>query len=222
VSDKEYIKQLEQENAKLRKRIEELELPLVIQATNMVDGTPFIFREGSLVKAVRASISLPGIFRPVEIENRFLVDGGVRDTLPIRPLRAAGADLVLAVNTTQSPEFNVLDLEELQIISCKVEIAYLRFPLRFLDPTSGGEGKADTVDISANGLGFVTNKSIAAGTPLEMWLDIPDQHEPLYTRGEVVWSSSQPEVRQRRMGVHLEKAELMGLARVLWLKQRSA
>lgn len=95
-------------------RIEDLSLPLVIQATDLRDGSPHHFREGPLVPAVRASISLPGIFRPVEHEGRFLVDGGVRDTLPIAPLRAAGADLVLAVNTTQSPEFNVLDPDELR------------------------------------------------------------------------------------------------------------
>jgi NTE family protein len=95
-------------------RIEELDVPLLIQATDLVDGSPRYFTEGSLVQAVRASISLPGIFRPVERDGRFLVDGGVRDTLPTRPLRDMGADLVLAVNTTQSPEFNVLDLEELR------------------------------------------------------------------------------------------------------------
>ncbi len=93
------------------------------------------------------------------------------------------------------------------------------FPLRFLDPISGGEGKAETVDISANGVGFLTNRALSAGTPLEMWMDIPDQREPLYTRGEVVWSSSSPEVKERRIGVHLEKAELMGLARVLWMRR---
>jgi len=97
-----------------------------------------------------------------------------------------------------------------------------RFPLRFLDPSSGGEGKAETVDVSANGLGIMTSRAVSAGTALEMWLDIPDQHEPLYTRGEVVWSSSSSEARQRRIGVRLEKAELMGLARVLWLRQRNA
>ena len=97
-----------------------------------------------------------------------------------------------------------------------------RLPVRFLDPSSGREGKADTIDISANGLGLVTNESLSVMTPLEMWLDIPDQHEPLYTRGEVVWSESLSSAGDNRVGVRLEKAELMGLARVLWLKGRSA
>jgi hypothetical protein len=96
-----------------------------------------------------------------------------------------------------------------------------RFPLRFLDPVSGREGDAQTVDISANGLGLVTHESLDLHTPLEMWMRIPDQHEPLYTRGEIVWSSPLGDPRQKRLGVRLEKAELMGLARVLWLKKKN-
>lgn len=95
-----------------------------------------------------------------------------------------------------------------------------RLPVKFLNPVSGMEGRADTVDISANGLGMVTNESLSARTPLEMWLDIPDQHEPLYTRGEVVWSTVLSETEKQRVGVRLEKAELMGLARVLWTDRR--
>ncbi len=97
-----------------------------------------------------------------------------------------------------------------------------RLPVRFLDPTSGREGNADTVDISANGLGLVTQENLPVRTPLEMWLDIPDHHEPLYTRGEVVWSCALADTDQRRVGVRLEKAELMGLARILWIKERRA
>jgi len=96
-----------------------------------------------------------------------------------------------------------------------------KMPLRFLNPINGREGMADTVDISANGLGLVTNGSLSAMTPLEMWLDIPDHREPLYTRGEVVWSEPLPDTGQQRVGVRLEKAELMGLARVLWIKGKS-
>jgi len=96
-----------------------------------------------------------------------------------------------------------------------------QFPLRLLDPSSGRECRAETVDISANGLGLVSGENLSVRTPLEMWLDIADQHEPLYTRGEVVWSKTSADTGQYRAGVCLEKAELMGLARVLWLKKRT-
>ncbi|MDD4980043.1 MAG: PilZ domain-containing protein [Candidatus Omnitrophica bacterium] len=95
------------------------------------------------------------------------------------------------------------------------------FPVRFLDPTRGIEGRAETVDISANGLGLVTQENLSSRTPLEIWLDIPDQHEPLYTRGNVVWSQASSDAGQQRVGIRLEKAELMGLARVLWMRKQA-
>ncbi len=96
-----------------------------------------------------------------------------------------------------------------------------KFPLRFLDPVNGREGNAETFDISANGIGFVSREDLSANTRLALWLEIPDQHEPLYTGGEVVWSQGAAgSSMQQRIGIHLEKAELMGLARVLWIKGR--
>lgn len=95
-------------------RIEDLPIPLVIQATDLTNGRPHFFREGPVAEAVRASVSLPGIFRPVPFEDKVLVDSGVHSTLPIEPLRALGADLVVAVNTTQSPDFNPIPRENIE------------------------------------------------------------------------------------------------------------
>jgi len=88
------------------------------------------------------------------------------------------------------------------------------FPLKFLDLNRGKEGQAQTQDISAKGIGFLTNEELSPHAPLEMWLDIPDKGEPLYTRGEVIWSKSQG-VDEYRVGVNLERADLMGISRVL-------
>lgn len=97
-----------------------------------------------------------------------------------------------------------------------------RLPLRFLNPENGQEGEAETLDISANGIGFVTNAEVAATAPLEMWLSIPDQHDPFYTRGEVAWADVSPVTGQRRVGVRLDRAEFMGLGRALWMKKRQS
>jgi len=96
-----------------------------------------------------------------------------------------------------------------------------RFPVKFLNTLDGSEGNAATVDISANGLCMVTNKNLVRSTRLELSLKIPDQHTPLYTRGEVVWVLPSENTAEQRVGVHLEKVELMGLARVLWAKAGS-
>lgn len=90
----------------------------------------------------------------------------------------------------------------------------MQLPVKFLDLASGKEGQANTCDISAKGVGFVGNTELAPRAPVEVWLQIPDQGEPLYTRGEVVWSKRlEPNVY--RAGINLEKADLMGLSRVL-------
>jgi hypothetical protein len=89
-----------------------------------------------------------------------------------------------------------------------------KFPLRFIDVQGNREGEAQALDISAKGIGIVTNTELVRNTSLEMWLRIPDKGEPLYARGEVVWSKPEGE-NAYHTGVSLEKADLMGLSRVL-------
>jgi len=87
-------------------------------------------------------------------------------------------------------------------------------PARFIDIDSGREGSAQTLDASARGLGLTTNYELKPHAALEIWLDISGSKEPFYTRGEVVWS--RPEGSQGyRAGIELEKADLMGISRLL-------
>lgn len=88
------------------------------------------------------------------------------------------------------------------------------FPLRFLSVGENRECRAVTQDISAKGVGFVTNEELIPHAPLEMWLEVPDKGEPIYARGEVVWSKM-VEPTRFRAGVELEKADFMGISRVL-------
>jgi len=90
----------------------------------------------------------------------------------------------------------------------------VKYPLRFLEMKSGKEGIASTSDISARGMNITTAEQLTAPMTLEMWLTVPDRGEPLYTRGEVVWSKPLSE-SEYQVGINLEKAELMALARVL-------
>jgi hypothetical protein len=89
-----------------------------------------------------------------------------------------------------------------------------KMSMRFLNLNTGKEGYAHTRDFSAKGLGLVTSHGVVPRSLLEIWLDVPDKGEPLYTRGEVVWAKClAPE--QYRVGVSLERADLMGLSRLL-------
>ena len=88
------------------------------------------------------------------------------------------------------------------------------FPVRFINLDKNTESLAQVEDVSAKGIGVYTKEEVKSHTPLEMWLEIPDKGEPLYARGEAVWSK-QIEPNLYRIGVNLERADLMGVSRVL-------
>ncbi len=78
--------------------IEELPIPFGAVATDLRMGQEVVLREGDIIEAVRASISLPGIFTPVEKDHAFLIDGGLVNPLPVSAARDMGADFVIAVD----------------------------------------------------------------------------------------------------------------------------
>lgn len=82
------------------KNIEEADIPLAIVATHLKRGERVVFRQGSIAEAVRASISIPGIFEPAVIAGQYYVDGAVVDRLPVSVLREMGADLLIAVDVS--------------------------------------------------------------------------------------------------------------------------
>ncbi|MGB0107049.1 MAG: patatin-like phospholipase family protein [Terriglobales bacterium] len=77
---------------------EELRIPLSVVATDFNTGKGAVFSSGSIVDPVRASCAYPGMFLPVEIQGRWLVDGMLSHPVPTRPLREMGAERVLAVH----------------------------------------------------------------------------------------------------------------------------
>ena len=78
--------------------IESLPKPFGAVATDLLTGREVWFQNGSLLEAVRASIALPGLFSPVRFQERWLVDGGLVDPLPVSLCRALSAEQVIAVN----------------------------------------------------------------------------------------------------------------------------
>jgi NTE family protein len=80
------------------KTFEELRIPLAVTATDFSTGEGVVFHSGPLIDPVRASCAYPGMFLPVKIRGRFLIDGMLSHTVPTRPLVQMGADRVLAVH----------------------------------------------------------------------------------------------------------------------------
>jgi NTE family protein len=83
------------------KNFDDLNIPFAAVATDIKTGAKVILNQGSVVKAVRASISIPGIFTPTKYQDYYLVDGGVVDPVPVDVLQKMGADVIIAVSLTE-------------------------------------------------------------------------------------------------------------------------
>jgi len=81
-------------------RFNELDIPLACVATDIVTGDEVVLNEGSVLEAVRASISIPVIFTVYKRKNRYLVDGGLVNPVPVSVLKKMGADVIIAVDVT--------------------------------------------------------------------------------------------------------------------------
>lgn len=79
-------------------RIEDMRIPLSIVSTDYYTGRPVVFNKGNVLEAVRASVSIPGVFVPVAYGSSFLIDGGVANPLPLDLLEDMGAGLTIASN----------------------------------------------------------------------------------------------------------------------------
>ena len=98
----------------------------------------------------------------------------------------------------------------------------VKLPLKFFDSVGNKVGEGQTLNISAKGIGFLTKEKLPETVPLDIWLFIPDHHGALYTRGEVVWLRGLTNgTEKQRVGISLKSEDLLGLARVLWLKSET-
>lgn len=100
-------------------RIEDLNIPLYIVATDLADGSKVILSEGDLVTAIRASIGIPLIFGPIKYEGRWLLDGGIVDPLPIDIAIKEDCDLIIAMGfeTPNQPKVDNFQHHILQVIN---------------------------------------------------------------------------------------------------------
>jgi Predicted esterase of the alpha-beta hydrolase superfamily len=78
---------------------DELPTPYRAVAFDAITGEKVVLSSGSLAEAMRASMSIPGVFSPFELSGRNLVDGGIADNLPVDVARSMGADIVIAVES---------------------------------------------------------------------------------------------------------------------------
>jgi len=83
---------------------DQLRIPLALVAVDLRSGEEVVLRSGLVADAVRATISLPGVFAPFPLDGRLLVDGGLLNNLPVDVVRGMGAQTVIAVNVSADAE----------------------------------------------------------------------------------------------------------------------
>ncbi|WP_413167010.1 patatin-like phospholipase family protein [Capilliphycus salinus ALCB114379] len=99
------------------KKFEETTIPFRCVATNFLLKKEIVFDSGSLIDAVRASISIPGIFRPFKREEVYLVDGGIVNPVPVSVVKDMGAEVIIAVNLNSDSEAEEADSDGYPYIS---------------------------------------------------------------------------------------------------------
>ena len=110
--------------------LEDLSIPLAVVATDIERGERVIFSEGPVYEAVRASISIPGVFVPKRLNGKLLVDGGLMDRVPVSVVKDMGANIVIAsdVSATKGDTeiqsiydviFKSLDILQMEIVKMK-------------------------------------------------------------------------------------------------------
>lgn len=114
-----------------RKTFRELNIPVKIITTNLFTGEEIICDEGDVVDAIRASISIPGIFQPVKWGEQYLIDGGVVDPLPVKALNQYGVKKIIAVNVLSASEDHIQRKEFFE--QKKLEIEASLKPKSFLN-----------------------------------------------------------------------------------------
>jgi len=79
---------------------DDFDIPFRCVAADFETGDPVVLGKGSLAKAIRASMSIPSVFEPIEIDGRLLIDGGVVRNLPVQEVKEMGADIIIAIDVT--------------------------------------------------------------------------------------------------------------------------
>lgn len=161
---------------------DELPIPFRTVATVVQTGDIYVFSKGNVADAIRASMSVPGVFAPVEHEGLVLTDGGTVQNLPVQTVRAMGADIVIAVDVGESGEIPERPTNFAEVLSQNSDIASRRnvFESRkladlLIKPDLKGFGFLDfTNPIAAAPRGEAA--AVAASDKLSQWAIPEDQY----------------------------------------------
>ena len=100
----------------------DLPIPFACVATDMIKGDEVVLRSGSVPTAMRASMAIPGLFSPVVMGDKVLVDGGLVNNFPADVLREMGADIIIGVEVTSTKDVSIQDIKSLPQVFARLLI----------------------------------------------------------------------------------------------------
>ncbi|MCC1497279.1 patatin-like phospholipase RssA [Alcanivorax sp. 1008] len=158
--------------------IESLEKKFVSIATEMKSGREIWLRHGPVLRAARASCALPGVFSPVQINDRWMLDGGLVNPVPVSACRALGADVVIAVNLNAQlvgahmPRNSRAEVDkEMRRSNAEENTLWQKFASYFASEDENAEpGMLDVMSASINIMQDRITRSRMAGDPAEISL----------------------------------------------------
>lgn len=112
--------------AALVRDFDNLPIPFRAVAADIATGEAVILRSGNLASALRATMSVPAVLAPIEIDGRLLVDGGIVMNLPVEVARDMGADIVIAVDVS-APLLNREDLDSVLDVTAQLTTLLTRY-----------------------------------------------------------------------------------------------
>lgn len=115
------------------KTFDQLQIPLAVVATDIERGQRVVLQEGDVALAVRASSSIPGIFKPIRINDCLLVDGAVTERLPVTVLKEMGADFIIGVDVKNWPAERMEVNNIYEVIMQSIEILEKEVCRKFLE-----------------------------------------------------------------------------------------
>jgi NTE family protein len=168
------------DNIGIRGNIEDFDKPFATVATDYVTGREEWLREGPVGKAIRASMSIPGVLTPVELGGNWYVDGGLVNPVPVSICRALGAEFIIAVNlngdlvgrrkpparsdTTNSGRQEMVE-QAVQVLPAGWRQGTARAVQEFLTPEPAKPGYFDVLANSINIMQDRITRSRLAGEP---------------------------------------------------------
>ena len=193
--------------------IEDLPIPFAAVATDLYTGEEVVFREGPLFEAIRASISIPSMFKPVKWQGRTLVDGGMVNTFPLNRVERTPGDILVGFNVNQIDAAQIQGFLDSRAAYAQGEAARREEARSLLKDTLATAERGDFLEKMAKGGQLIREsiddfrgerKLVADGRESRLPVDADDNYASILQRSFGIMNCT-----IARMGIELARPDIL-------------